>query len=162
MSVRTYKTTKSPNQVFVHIHFVIGEDHHIVEINDAMSKNRRLSDKDIKDAISSEVDYKYIFQADDEGFYQVSNLNPDTVVSGNVTNYDNDSESRFIFMIKAMGGTRYVILKSTFNNKQVTTVEALVSPEQNKIIAKMVSSIVSILYSGLDDWLNECYRSYEY
>ena len=94
-SVYTYKS----------VHFVIDTDH-IVEINDAMVTNSYLSLKAIKAAIFSDKDFeKYVFKAD-EGFYHVDDMNIDIVVSGNVTNCEDDI-SRFILEIKNIDNTVY-------------------------------------------------------
>lgn len=156
MSVHTYRTTKSAKQPFVHVHFVINTDHHIVEINDAMAENTRLSHKAIKDAIVNNKFDKYVFQADDEGFYTIDDMNSDIVVSGNVTDYNDDPYSKFIFEIKDVDNVRSLIIRTTFNQRQVTTVIPIGSRTHKRILAKMVHSITSALYSGFSDWYIEC------
>ena len=157
MNVHTYKTTKSDKQCFIHVHFVIDKDHHIVEINDAMVGNIRFSRKVIKDAIFNNKAFdKYVFQADDEGFYTSGKMNPDIVVSGNVTDYD-DPYSKFILEITDIDNVRSVVIKSTFNNKQVTTIIPIGSEVHKEQLLEMLHSILFALYSGFEDWTNECF-----
>lgn len=162
MNVHIYKTIKSPEQPFVHVHFVINQDHHIVEINDGMARNTSLSRKDIRDAIFNNKLMKYKFQADDEGFYTVNDMNADIVVSGNVSDYNHDRYSQFTFEITNKDNVRSLTINSTFNKKQVTTVIPIESEPHKEELSHMVHSIISELYSGFGDWVDSCVcSSYE-
>ena len=159
MRVRAYRTVKSPKQEFVHVHLVIGDDHHIVEINDAMAENRHLSYSDIRDAIYGDTNFeKYTFQADDEGFREVDEMNSDIIPSGNVSNC-HYPYSRFTFKIRKIGNSRVAVIKSTFNSKQVTTTIPIESETSKASFLEMMCTILRKLYGGFYRWCDLCMES---
>ena len=156
MELRTYTTVKSPKQEFIHVHLVIGDDHHIVEINDAMARNRHLFRNDVRDAIYRDTNFeKYTFQADDEGFTEAEEMNADITQSGNVNDCDYPY-SRFTFEIREIGNVRSAIIGSTFNNKQVTTTIPIESETSKANFFKMMCKMKSCLYDGFYGWVAAC------
>jgi hypothetical protein len=158
MNVRIYKTTKSEEQPFIHVHILINTDHHIIEINDGNATNAFLSVDSLENAIFNGAAFDtYTFQADDEGFYVQGKVNRDIIPSGNTKcNY---KYSRFILDIKDINGVRSVIITSTFNKKETITTIPIKSHINKEESFQLIKSIRSNLYSGFYEWVDECMSS---
>jgi hypothetical protein len=167
MEFRTYTTIKSPEQPFIHVHFIIGENHHIVEINDANANFSILRKENLECVILNDIipgafafgdvnEFKiYTFKADKEGFQLVKDMNTDIIVSGNITGCT-DKFSKFTLEINDENNVWVLIIRTTFNNQQVESIIPIDTQEKRIKAVNDVYSMIRTLYKSFSIWKDNC------
>lgn len=147
MDLSTYTTYKSEIERYIHVHLLINNDHHIIEINNvmAMIKNYYLPRKYIENVIYEQDNLDtFIFQADNMGFnddMMTEDEKMKATVEGNVTDCEYD-ESRLMIKIEPKDDIKTLIITSNFNNKQV---ESIIPIKTNTDKGELVDSLFRIM-----------------
>lgn len=140
MNITTYTTTETDTP-FQFVHFEIGDDHHIVEINDAMAQNKRLDFSNLRKSLYNYAKFEpYEFCADDE-------------------HWDEDT-SYLTIEIRKLKRKRHLVITSSFKGETVVTkLPITASSATKKNLISVLSCIMAEIYGGFYSWVDKCLDS---